>query len=1025
MRRSSEEGYAIFRWIANLVTKHYKFFVLLWVLAFAGALVANQIWNVNDVISFNQSASLPQDTPSAQAQAIIDQQFPGRVANDSATIVLVANDTTVEFYRWFASDLDDVLVAASHLGPGQSVTVPLRFGGNLTISERIEYMEETSNATIWNVYENFAHNLAKQLNGPVHLQVTFAESAVGIYWGLPAYFLGTWLQTPPAAANATAYSATHTFINSSFPAQGLPWASAAFDTFYQEWRDSFTEPASASLAPDARVQAAIGRALPAFLDSPFANSTFPADQKPFQLGMLSVFTLTNFTDHRRVVDYALSAFNNVTVARLPFFHDLYTNLAEDANDTAIHAFAKEEALAYNLSATPLVLPVNVTRFYVSPDHRILLMNYAFTEDTSFTTADKRQPVKDDVLVMRNLVAKLKTAYGIQGSVYVTGNAPSNVDSERIFGGGAEFIATIVLVIVLIGLYFRSAVSPTFPILTIAIALMLANLFVYFVAVYLFSVDFTVTAVLQTVLLAVGTDYSIFLVSRYRDERQDGRERPEAVRNAVVWAGESVTTSGGAVLISFLALSLGTFPLLRSMGLTLGASVTLALAIALTFIPSVLMLLGNRVFWPSGKKVTRKRPHDKAHWTATERYFHRAATTSMKHAKIILVAAVLITLPAMYIILTDQPTYDFSAGAPVTESSQGLDAISSAFGYGFILPTDVVVRFPNPVLLPDGNVSVSSMEAVDNLTHRIVQIDSGVKSVESPTYPQGASVDYRNLSIMSQAERDGVLTAMKPYIGKDNATVRLVLVLTDTPFSRGALATVERLGPEITQIASTEAGLSGATVYVGGVSAVLNDVRHSLDRDLQVMAIVVITGLFIVLLFVLGSVLIPIRAILTILLSISWTLALTITLFHLWMNLDVIFILTLALFVMAMGLGMDYDIFIITRVREEVAKGKSDPEAIAEATTRTGGIISACGIVMAGAFFTLMLSPSPLLKEIGFALAFAILLDSMVVRIYLVPAIMVLAGKYNWWAPGPLQRVHREEKVSKAAKAQEAEASKDP
>ncbi|MFA5896358.1 MAG: hypothetical protein WC985_05575, partial [Thermoplasmata archaeon] len=241
MRRSSEEGYAIFRWIANLVTKHYKFFVLLWVLAFAGALVANQIWNVNDVISFNQSASLPQDTPSAQAQAIIDQQFPGRVANDSATIVLVANDTTVEFYRWFASDLDDVLVAASHLGPGQSVTVPLRFGGNLTISERIEYMEETSNATIWNVYENFAHNLAKQLNGPVHLQVTFAESAVGIYWGLPAYFLGTWLQTPPAAANATAYSATHTFINSSFPAQGLPWASAAFDTFYQEWRASFTE----------------------------------------------------------------------------------------------------------------------------------------------------------------------------------------------------------------------------------------------------------------------------------------------------------------------------------------------------------------------------------------------------------------------------------------------------------------------------------------------------------------------------------------------------------------------------------------------------------------------------------------------------------------------------------------------------------------------------------------------------------------------------------------------------------------
>ena len=179
-------------------------------------------------------------------------------------------------------------------------------------------------------------------------------------------------------------------------------------------------------------------------------------------------------------------------------------------------------------------------------------------------------------------------------------------------------------------------------------------------------------------------------------------------------------------------------------------------------------------------------------------------------------------------------------------------------------------------------------------------------------------------------------------------------------------------------------------------------------------LVVIAGLFTVLLFVLGSVLIPIRAILTILLSVCWTLALTILVFHVWKGYDIIFILPLALFVMAMGLGMDYDIFIITRIREEVSHGKKDAEAIADATTRTGGIISACGIVMAGAFATLMLNPSPFLQEIGFALAFAILLDSMVVRIYLVPAIMVLAGKGNWWAPGPLQRVHLEEKEKKPA-----------
>ena len=233
-----------------------------------------------------------------------------------------------------------------------------------------------------------------------------------------------------------------------------------------------------------------------------------------------------------------------------------------------------------------------------------------------------------------------------------------------------------------------------------------------------------------------------------------------------------------------------------------------------------------------------------------------------------------------------------------------------------------------------------------------------------------------------------------------------------PFSTEAINVVDNVRSDLTALQKTNPVLGQSRIFLGGVTPVLNDVRSNTNRDLTIMALVVIAGLFLVLLFVLGSVLIPIRAILTILLSVSWTLALTIVLFQFWRGFEIIFILPLALFVMAMGLGMDYDIFIITRVREEVAKGKPDSEAIAEAMTRTGGIISACGIVMAGAFATLLLNPSPFLQEIGFALAFAILLDSMVVRIYLVPAIMVLAGRGNWWAPGPLQRVHLEDKKRK-------------
>ena len=1009
MRRSSEEGYAIFHWIGGLVTRHYRVLVLLWVLIFVGAIIANQVWNVNDVVSYNQTELLPKDTESSVAQNIVDQQFPGSLANSTAIVVLVANDTTTPYYRWFVMDLADAIARSADLAPGQTETMHLRIGGNLTLSAPIEFLENPANATVYGVYETYAYDLAVQLNAPVHLQVGFAQSSVGIYWGVPLYFAGVWVQTPGPVANATAYTATSEYINATFPAQVAPWALGYLSSFYTAWEASFASPVA--LLPQDRATYALDQAVPAFVN---ASPLFDASQKAFQIGLLPTFDFVNFLNASLVEDTALQVFLPAGVAQLAFFQDLYHSVAANATDGELKAFAEQEVLAYNAMDSPLTLPFNVTRFYFSSDRGIELMNYEFTKDASYETAGKQQPIANAVVTIRDLVGRLKTAYGAHAAVYVTGSAPLSIDQEHIFGGGSELIVTVVLVIILLGLYFRSAIAPIFPLLTIGIAIFIANLFVYLVAVTLFNIDFTVTAILETVILAVGTDYSIFLVSRYRDEIHTGHAHQEAVRNAVIWAGESVATSGGAVLISFAALSLGSFPLMRTLGMTLGFAVTVALGISLTFIPAAVSLLNRRIFWPSERTMAKPRPKGKL--TRTERYFHRAATTSMKHAKVILVAAVLITLPAAYVVLTTQPSYDFSQGAPPSESSQGINAISQAFGYGAVYPSYIVVKFPEPVLLPDGNVSVPEMDALASLTSYLLAREPSVKSLEGPTNPQGSALDYRNLSAMSSSERAIVDTAIEPYIGNDTSYARIMIVFTDPPFSTQAINVVDDIRSDLTAIQKTNPVLGQSQIYLGGVTPVLNDVRSNTNRDLTIMALVVIAGLFLVLLFVLGSVLIPIRAILTILLSVSWTLALTIVLFQFWRGFDIIFILPLALFVMAMGLGMDYDIFIITRVREEVAKGKPDSEAIAEAMTRTGGIISACGIVMAGAFATLLLNPSPFLQEIGFALAFAILLDSMVVRIYLVPAIMVLAGKGNWWAPGPLQRVHLEDKNKPAPAA---------
>ncbi len=157
-------------------------------------------------------------------------------------------------------------------------------------------------------------------------------------------------------------------------------------------------------------------------------------------------------------------------------------------------------------------------------------------------------------------------------------------------------------------------------------------------------------------------------------------------------------------------------------------------------------------------------------------------------------------------------------------------------------------------------------------------------------------------------------------------------------------------------------------------------------------------IFLLLFFVMKSYLTPLRSIITIVMSVVWTLGLTFLLFDRLLGIPVTWIVPVILFVICLGLGMDYDILLTTRIRENVRKGKSNDEAITYAVERSGAIITICGFIMAGAFSTMMLSSAPMLQEFGFALGFAILIDALFVRTYVVPAVMHLLGDWNWIGP---------------------------
>jgi hypothetical protein len=204
----------------------------------------------------------------------------------------------------------------------------------------------------------------------------------------------------------------------------------------------------------------------------------------------------------------------------------------------------------------------------------------------------------------------------------------------------------------------------------------------------------------------------------------------------------------------------------------------------------------------------------------------------------------------------------------------------------------------------------------------------------------------------------------------------------------------------------------------GTAVVMYEVSEEVKSQFTLIEILVVVLIIILLFIVMRSYLIPIRSVLTILMSITWTLAATHLVFGGLLAEDVLWLVPILLLVICLGLGMDYDILLTTRIKENVmAKGMSNDDAIYHAVTHTGSVITICGLIMGGAFGTLMISGMPMLQEIGFALCFAILVDALLVRTYIVPAVMHLLGDWNWKGPGAKKRL-----AAAAAVAQSAEAA---
>ena len=681
---------------------------------------------------------------------------------------------------------------------------------------------------------------------------------------------------------------------------------------------------------------------------------------------------------------------------------------------------------------------------------------------------------DEVGNLRSVVASAMDDAGLSDMrTYVTGSVPIAYDTLQ--GANADMSVidpiSIVLIFVLLGLFFCSLVTAAVPPLVVGTAYGIV-LSLTFALGGVMDIFYITRVIVLVSMLGAGCDYSVFIISRYREERRSGKSKEDALSEAVVWAGESVLTSGLAVIIGFAVMALCSYSLVSSMAIVLAIGIVLAMLAALTLIPAVISIVGDRVFWPRDMGFYRRMEASGSglYGRLTEagrRYFTWAGKFSVNHAKAIVAVAILITIPLGYTAVTSDDSFDMISVMPDSEAKNGVDAITESTDGGLLMPTYALVQLDSPIAemtdlgggmgvlrwTPEGQ---SYLAGLSELQGRFTEADSNVSYVMGPVswsalysmahdalvqagYPEGmVTPEMVNRAVLSQIpdvvsdrleaffgsygwnltpdtalplspEMQAPVSSLLDYavntgaglVSSDGMYVQMMIVVSDEPMSQESMASVGTARDVLEAYASENPWAVDA--WVLGTPAVLYDISGVVNTEFHWIEVGVILLIYVLLMLVLGSYFTPIRSLATIMMGVVWTLGVLQLVFVHALGAEVVWIVPIVLFVICLGLGMDYDILLTTRIREGKVRGMSNDIAIRDSLMRSGGIITLCGLIMGGTFLTLLLSGSVMLKEIGFALGFAILLDSLIVVPYVVPALMHLMGDWSWKGPKFLQR----------------------
>ncbi len=675
---------------------------------------------------------------------------------------------------------------------------------------------------------------------------------------------------------------------------------------------------------------------------------------------------------------------------LPFFGLIFRNPSLRATDPAFQAEVERALTA--LRNDPHVAHVRTAYDAAVADSRSISRDGRST----IATVELKDDSADDTVLAMEIYPTLRAKVQSDTLEVISfGAVPRNHDFTVVSERDIKRAELMVLPLVglLLVLVFGSVLAAALP-LAVGLLAVTGGLAGTLALARVTPVLVFATSIVAMVGLGVAIDYSLFIVSRFREEAHR-RPIPDALAHTMATTGRAILFSGGTVAIGLLGMLFLGLGHLSSMGLAGTIVVTLAVLYAMTFLPALLAILGLKVdAWGLPFMKVGKPGHGRGFW-------HRLATMVMAHPwRVLLPATVLLLLlgmPFLHIRLSPSDV----TGLPTTaESRLGEELLRREFQEADTNPIVVVVHYADRSPLTTEHVGqIYDLSRWLARLPTITRVDSLV-DLDSAISRSG----YQQLLTLPQAQLPpGVQLALKQTVGDE-----IVMLVAQTSLRAGSdearslVRTIRRSHPSV-----------DGELMVTGESAFHLDFIEAMKRNSPVAIGLIVLVTYLVLFLLLGSLLLPLKAVLMNMLSISASYGALVWIFQYgylaaWLHFTPGPIETMTpiiMFCILFGLSMDYEVLLLSRVREEYVRTGDNTRAVAESLERTGRLITGAAAIMALVLFAFGLSDMVVIKAMGIGMGIAVVVDATIVRALLVPATMRLLGRWNWWAPGPLARLY--------------------